>query len=143
MPLFSRFDNSYAKRVTIAKQTFYCASAVAYNSCHDTQRLGADLRKNEVYSAVPGQECLRSTEIEIRTGASMIRDTNTPENVRTYGFVLANPQFQDWLAAPGLAGLGIVGSDGMGKTTVPGSVYEGVRADSPGRGICIFLGRSL
>ncbi|KAK7914123.1 hypothetical protein PG985_011826 [Apiospora marii] len=86
---------------------------------------------------------LRSTEIEIRTGASMIRDTNTPENVRTYGFVLANPQFQDWLAAPGLAGLGIVGSDGMGKTTVPGSVYEGVRADSPGRGICIFLGRSL
>ncbi|KAK8122760.1 hypothetical protein PG984_011430 [Apiospora sp. TS-2023a] len=38
---------------------------------------------------------LRSTEIELRAGLSMITNVNTPDNVRTYGFVLASPQFQD------------------------------------------------
>lgn len=81
---------------------------------------------------------LRSTEIEIRAGASMIRDVNTPENVRTYGFVLASPQFQAWLAAPGSAALGIVGSGGSGKTIVSGLIYQGLRSDLPAGDVCVF-----
>ncbi|KAK8061823.1 hypothetical protein PG994_008189 [Apiospora phragmitis] len=71
---------------------------------------------------------LRSTEIEIRAGASMIRDVATINNVRTYGFVLDHPWYQGWLLAAGSAILGIVGSGATGKTIISGLIYDSIPA---------------
>ncbi|KAK8075548.1 hypothetical protein PG997_010211 [Apiospora hydei] len=88
------------------------------------------------------RHALRTTELEIRASASMIRDVPTRDNIRTYGFVLDHPAYRDWLLAAGSATLGIVGSAATGKTIVSGLIYDDLLAHTSARGsdkdVCIF-----
>lgn len=81
---------------------------------------------------------LRSTEIEIRAGASMILGIATINNVRTYGFVLDHPWYQGWLLAAGSVILGILGSGATGKTIISGLIYDSIREHISAKDVCVF-----
>ncbi|KAK8016631.1 hypothetical protein PG993_014820 [Apiospora rasikravindrae] len=94
---------------------------------------------DQVEDIDPIRNALRTTEIETRAGASMIRDVATPNNIRTYGFVLDHPAYRDWLLAPGSAALGIAGPAATGKTIVSGLIYDDLLAHtSSGDDVCVF-----
>ncbi|KAK7961885.1 uncharacterized protein PG986_002710 [Apiospora aurea] len=91
----------------------------------------------------PIRHALRTTEVEIRAGASMIRDVATPDNIRTCGFVLAHPAYRAWLRAAGSSALGIVGPGATDNTVVSGLIYDDLLAHTSARGgdsddACVF-----